>query len=437
MIIDSPPALTVTDASIIAQRATGVLFVVASARTSVRAARSGHRRAAARRRPRARCRHEPGRRGAPAASILLPMPRQTISPRWTRGAVSHRRQLPPASSAEECNGGRDDAPIAVAPVPMSGPDITDLEVSSVAAVLASGCLSIGPQLEEFERQIARPDRRAARHRCIQRDGRPAPGGHCRRRRSRRPRHHDALLVRGVGKLRPVRTRDTGVRRRRSGNRQHRPGAGRAGRSRSAEPAALRVGDGFHRHFGRQRRREWDDSRRFFPFTRSVSQPTWTHSSKVARSHDLTLIEDACEAIGATYKEQHAGAIGDVGVFAFYPEQATDDRRRRHDRDEQGRLGGAIPVAPESGPRQDGCVAPARSPRLQLPDERAERGTGCRAALAIRRICSRRAIASPARIPSACHGLPWLQVPPVVVEHDSDVVVRLRCAACGRHRSQNA
>ena len=38
MIIDSPPALTVTDASIIAQRATGVLFVVASARTSARAA---------------------------------------------------------------------------------------------------------------------------------------------------------------------------------------------------------------------------------------------------------------------------------------------------------------------------------------------------------------------------------------------------------------
>ena len=39
VIIDSPPALTVTDASIIAQRATGVLFVVASGKTSARAAR--------------------------------------------------------------------------------------------------------------------------------------------------------------------------------------------------------------------------------------------------------------------------------------------------------------------------------------------------------------------------------------------------------------
>jgi Mrp family chromosome partitioning ATPase len=39
VIIDSPPALTVTDASIIGQRATGVVFVVASGTTSIRAAK--------------------------------------------------------------------------------------------------------------------------------------------------------------------------------------------------------------------------------------------------------------------------------------------------------------------------------------------------------------------------------------------------------------
>jgi receptor protein-tyrosine kinase len=39
VIIDSPPALTVSDASIIAQRATGILFVVAATSTSARAAR--------------------------------------------------------------------------------------------------------------------------------------------------------------------------------------------------------------------------------------------------------------------------------------------------------------------------------------------------------------------------------------------------------------
>jgi dTDP-4-amino-4,6-dideoxygalactose transaminase len=39
---------------------------------------------------------------------------------------------------------------------------------------------------------------------------------------------------------------------------------------------------------------------------------------VARAHDVALIEDACEAIGAEYKGRQVGAIGDAGVFAFYP-----------------------------------------------------------------------------------------------------------------------
>jgi dTDP-4-amino-4,6-dideoxygalactose transaminase len=33
---------------------------------------------------------------------------------------------------------------------------------------------------------------------------------------------------------------------------------------------------------------------------------------------LPLIEDACEALGATYKNRKAGTLGDTGVFAFYP-----------------------------------------------------------------------------------------------------------------------
>jgi perosamine synthetase len=40
--------------------------------------------------------------------------------------------------------------------------------------------------------------------------------------------------------------------------------------------------------------------------------------EVARRHDLAVVEDACEAIGATYKGVPAGTLGDAGVFAFYP-----------------------------------------------------------------------------------------------------------------------
>jgi perosamine synthetase len=39
---------------------------------------------------------------------------------------------------------------------------------------------------------------------------------------------------------------------------------------------------------------------------------------IARKHGLAVIEDACEALGAQYRGQNVGGIGDFGVFAFYP-----------------------------------------------------------------------------------------------------------------------
>jgi perosamine synthetase len=40
--------------------------------------------------------------------------------------------------------------------------------------------------------------------------------------------------------------------------------------------------------------------------------------EIARRHNLIVIEDACEAIGAEYKSKRVGAIGRAGAFAFYP-----------------------------------------------------------------------------------------------------------------------
>jgi dTDP-4-amino-4,6-dideoxygalactose transaminase len=39
---------------------------------------------------------------------------------------------------------------------------------------------------------------------------------------------------------------------------------------------------------------------------------------IARRHGLLLVEDACEAIGAEFQGREVGALGDAGVFAFYP-----------------------------------------------------------------------------------------------------------------------
>lgn len=40
--------------------------------------------------------------------------------------------------------------------------------------------------------------------------------------------------------------------------------------------------------------------------------------EIARQHGLFVIEDACEALGAEWRDQLAGTFGDAGVFAYYP-----------------------------------------------------------------------------------------------------------------------
>jgi perosamine synthetase len=39
---------------------------------------------------------------------------------------------------------------------------------------------------------------------------------------------------------------------------------------------------------------------------------------LARRHNLRVLEDSCEALGASYKGRPAGLIGEAGVYGFYP-----------------------------------------------------------------------------------------------------------------------
>ena len=39
---------------------------------------------------------------------------------------------------------------------------------------------------------------------------------------------------------------------------------------------------------------------------------------IARAHDLVVIEDSCESLGARYQDRLAGRLGEMGVYAFYP-----------------------------------------------------------------------------------------------------------------------
>jgi perosamine synthetase len=40
--------------------------------------------------------------------------------------------------------------------------------------------------------------------------------------------------------------------------------------------------------------------------------------RIARRHNLPVVEDACEALGATYKRRMVGTFGAASTFAFYP-----------------------------------------------------------------------------------------------------------------------
>jgi CDP-6-deoxy-D-xylo-4-hexulose-3-dehydrase len=40
--------------------------------------------------------------------------------------------------------------------------------------------------------------------------------------------------------------------------------------------------------------------------------------KVAKKHNLWVIEDCCDALGATYNGQQVGTFGDIGTLSFYP-----------------------------------------------------------------------------------------------------------------------
>ena len=43
--------------------------------------------------------------------------------------------------------------------------------------------------------------------------------------------------------------------------------------------------------------------------------------KIARKHNLSVVEDAACACGTRYKGQHVGTFGDVGCFSFHPRKA--------------------------------------------------------------------------------------------------------------------
>lgn len=177
-------------------------------------------------------------------------------------------------------------------IPLSRPDISDLEEELVLQTLRSGRLSIGPRVEEFERSVA------ARSGC--RYGVAVSSGTC--------GLHLVLKSLNIGPGDEVITTPFSFIA--SSNCILYVGAKPVfvdidPKSLNMDPEKVQAAVG--------------------PRTKAIlavetfGNPAWMDTyAQIAARYEIPLIEDCCEALGTMHRGRPAGSFGRAGVFGFYP-----------------------------------------------------------------------------------------------------------------------
>jgi perosamine synthetase len=200
-------------------------------------------------------------------------------------------------------------------IPMSSPDLTDAEIAAVNAVLHSSSLSIGPQIKAFEQSIAQyvgtthgvgvNSGTSGLHLCMIAAGVSDHDYVITPSFSFIASANSILYERGVPVFIDVD-----------------PFTCNIDPHLVAEAAAdLAQGGTTAQRWLPPALRDLQPSGRLKAImpVHAFGQPAdMDPLIETARMHQLVMIEDACEAIGATYKGRQAGTIGDAAVFAFYP-----------------------------------------------------------------------------------------------------------------------
>lgn len=184
-------------------------------------------------------------------------------------------------------------------IPMCEPDITAAERAAVLEVLDTPTLSIGPKLDLFERRLA------------EYTGAPHAAGVS----SGTAGLHLALLAAGVGEGDLVITTPFSF-----------VASANCALYVNARPVFIDIDaqtlnmdpDALARTVAELMRGREGRPKAIIPVHVFGQPADMDPILAVARQHGLAVIEDACEAIGATYKGRAAGTLGDAGVFAFYP-----------------------------------------------------------------------------------------------------------------------
>ena len=177
-------------------------------------------------------------------------------------------------------------------IPLSSPDVTEAEIEAVAATLRSPQLSLGPRLVEFE--APSPHLTQVEHAIAVSSGTAGL--------------HLAMLALGLG----------------AGDEVIVPSftfiaAANAIRYVGATPVFVDI-DSLTLNLSPSAVEQAINPRTrailaVHTFGVPADMPTLV---ALARHHHLALIEDACEALGATINAQPIGSFGDIAVFAFYP-----------------------------------------------------------------------------------------------------------------------
>ena len=197
-------------------------------------------------------------------------------------------------------------------IPMSSPDLTEREIQAVLDVLRTPRLSMGPQQEAFEAAVAR--RVGARHAIAVASG--TAGLHLAVRAAGIADGDLAIttpfsFVASANVLLYERAVPIFV--------DVDPATGNLDPAQTEEAVhdLLKGGDRARR---RQPRRGGGVGalKALLPVDAFGQPADYEALTQEAQKHSLAVIEDSCEAFGATRHGKPAGMFGDVGVFAFYP-----------------------------------------------------------------------------------------------------------------------
>jgi len=178
------------------------------------------------------------------------------------------------------------------PIALSHQDITQAEIDAVEAVLRSDRLSLGPQVEAFEAAVA--DRVGRRYGIAVNSG--TSGLH--------------LCVRALG-IGPgdevITTPFTFV------------ATANCVLFEQARPVFVDIDpDSYNLDPARIEAAITPKTKALLPVEVFGNPAHFEAYEQIATKHNLRLLEDCCEALGATVGDRPAGSFGDAGVFAFYP-----------------------------------------------------------------------------------------------------------------------